>query len=285
MTYSDLKQLFLNRLSALYSPNEAESILFFYLYYRLEMEKYQWTLRREEQLSEVCMQTITADLDRLASGFPVQYLVGKCEFFNCELSLNGKVLIPRPETEELVVEVVNRFQNRSAQRVLDVGTGSGAIALALKRYLPQAEVWATDFSENALECARENAENLKLDVKFLHHDILNDTIDSLPQDLDILISNPPYIPISEKKNLHRNVKDYEPDSALFVPDSTPLIFYKKIAQVGIELLKPTGVLLFETYHLFQNQMVEMLQSLGYKQVVITKDLQGKSRFVEASMSE
>lgn len=285
MTYSDLKQLFLNRLSALYSPNEAESILFFYLYYRLEMEKYQWTLRREEQLSEVCMQTITADLDRLASGFPVQYLVGKCEFFNCELSLNGKVLIPRPETEELVVEVVNRFQNRSAQRVLDVGTGSGAIALALKRDLPQAEVWATDFSENALECARENAENLKLDVNFLHHDILNDTIDSLPQDLDILISNPPYIPISEKKNLHRNVKDYEPDSALFVPDSTPLIFYKKIAQVGIELLKPTGVLLFETYHLFQNQMVEMLQSLGYKQVVITKDLQGKSRFVEASMSE
>ena len=285
MTYSDLKQLFLNRLSALYSPNEAESILFFYLYYRLEMEKYQWTLRREEQLSEVCMQTITADLDRLASGFPVQYLVGKCEFFNCELSLNGKVLIPRPETEELVVEVVNRFQNRSAQRVLDVGTGSGAIALALKRYLPQAEVWATDFSENALECARENAENLKLDVNFLHHDILNDTIDSLPQDLDILISNPPYIPISEKENLHRNVKDYEPDSALFVPDSTPLIFYKKIAQVGIELLKPTGVLLFETYHLFQNQMIEMLQSLGYKQVVITKDLQGKSRFVEASMSE
>lgn len=285
MTYSDLKQLFLNRLSALYSPNEAESILFFYLYYRLEMEKYQWTLRREEQLSEVCMQTITADLDRLASGFPVQYLVGKCEFFNCELSLNGKVLIPRPETEELVVEVVNRFQNRSAQRVLDVGTGSGAIALALKRYLPQAEVWATDFSENALECARENAENLKLDVNFLHHDILNDTIDSLPQDLDILISNPPYIPISEKENLHRNVKDYEPDSALFVPDSTPLIFYKKIAQVGIKLLKPTGVLLFETYHLFQNQMVEMLQSLGYKQVVITKDLQGKSRFVEASMSE
>lgn len=285
MTYSDLKQLFLNRLSALYSPNEAESILFFYLYYRLEMEKYQWTLRREEQLSEVCMQTITADLDRLASGFPVQYLVGKCEFFNCELSLNGKVLIPRPETEELVVEVVNRFQNRSAQRILDVGTGSGAIALALKRYLSQAEVWATDFSENALECARENAENLKLDVNFLHHDILNDTIDSLPQDLDILISNPPYIPISEKKNLHRNVKDYEPDSALFVPDSTPLIFYKKIAQVGIELLKPTGVLFFETYHLFQNQMVEMLQSLGYKQVVITKDLQGKSRFVEASMSE
>lgn len=285
MTYSDLKQLFLNRLSALYSPNEAESILFFYLYYRLEMEKYQWTLRREEQLSEVCMQAITADLDRLASGFPVQYLVGKCEFFNCELSLNGKVLIPRPETEELVVEVVNRFQNRSAQRVLDVGTGSGAIALALKRYLPQAEVWATDFSENALECARENAENLKLDVNFLHHDILNDTIDSLPQDLDILISNPPYIPISEKENLHRNVKDYEPDSALFVPDSTPLIFYKKIAQVGIELLKPTGVLLFETYHLFQNQMIEMLQSLGYKQVVITKDLQGKSRFVEASMSE
>ena len=285
MTYSDLKQLFLNRLSALYSLNEAESILFFYLYYRLEMEKYQWTLRREEQLSEVCMQTITADLDRLASGFPVQYLVGKCEFFNCELSLNGKVLIPRPETEELVVEVVNRFQNRSAQRVLDVGTGSGAIALALKRYLPQAEVWATDVSENALECARENAENLKLDVNFLHHDILNDTIDSLPQDLDILISNPPYIPISEKENLHRNVKDYEPDSALFVPDSTPLIFYKKIAQVGIELLKPTGVLLFETYHLFQNQMVEMLQSLGYKQVVITKDLQGKSRFVEASMSE
>lgn len=285
MTYSDLKQLFLNRLSALYSPNEAESILFFYLYYRLEMEKYQWTLRREEQLSEVCMQAITADLDRLASGFPVQYLVGKCEFFNCELSLNGKVLIPRPETEELVVEVVNRFQNRSAQRVLDVGTGSGAIALALKRYLPQAEVWATDFSENALECARENAENLKLDVNFLHHDILNDTIDSLPQDLDILISNPPYIPISEKENLHRNVKDYEPDSALFVPDSTSLIFYKKIAQVGIELLKPTGVLLFETYHLFQNQMVEMLQSLGYKQVVITKDLQGKSRFVEASMSE
>ena len=285
MTYSDLKQLFLNRLSALYSPNEAESILFFYLYYRLEMEKYQWTLRREEQLSEVCMQAITADLDRLASGFPVQYLVGKCEFFNCELSLNGKVLIPRPETEELVVEVVNRFQNRSAQRVLDVGTGSGAIALALKRYLPQAEVWATDFSENALECARENAENLKLDVNFLHHDILNDTIDSLPQDLDILISNPPYIPISEKENLHRNVKDYEPDSALFVPDSTPLIFYKRIAQVGIELLRPTGVRLFETYHLFQNQMVEMLQSLGYKQVVITKDLQGKSRFVEASMSE
>lgn len=284
MRFSDLKQLFLNHLSALYSPIEAESILFFYLYYKMGVEKYQWTLRREEQLPEVWLQTITADLERLASGFPVQYLVGKCEFFNCELSLNGKVLIPRPETEELVVKVVERFQNRPALRVLDVGTGSGAIALALKRNLPQAEVWATDFSENALDCACKNAENLNLKVEFLCHDILNDTVEFLPQNLDILISNPPYIPISEKENLHRNVKDYEPDSALFVPDSAPLIFYKRIAQVGVELLKPTGALFFETYHLFQNQMVEMLQSLGYKNVLVTKDLQSKSRFVEAFLS-
>lgn len=284
MTFFTLKQLFLDRLSPIYSPNEAESIFFFYLYYRFEMERYQWTMKRDELLPETCEQKVKEDLERLATGFPVQYLVGKCEFCGCELLLNGKVLIPRPETEEMVAEVVNRFRNASALRVLDVGTGSGAIALALKHHLPQAEVWATDISADALDCARKNAENLGVSVHLLQHDILSTSLSELPSQIDILISNPPYIPISEKENLHINVKDFEPETALFVPDSEPLLFYERIAEVGVQLLKPSGVLCFETYHQFHNQMVAMLETLGYKQVVVVRDLQGKERFVFASQN-
>jgi release factor glutamine methyltransferase len=220
---------------------------------------------------------------RINRGEPVQYVTGRAEFYKRKFLVNPDVLIPRPETEELVAEVldtVGRREDRKSMTIVDVGTGSGCVPITLALHIPDSEVYGTDISAAALEVAKKNADQFQAQVQFLRHDILQEKLPFLS--IDVLISNPPYISISEKENMKRNVTAFEPHLALFVPDENPLVFYKKISEQGRDLLSPDGLLIFEINERFGHKVSQLLRDLGYGGVKILKDLSGKERIVKAS---
>jgi release factor glutamine methyltransferase len=200
-----------------------------------------------------------------------------------KLRVNEHVLIPRPETEELVAAVLNdlKFSSLKAPVVLDICTGSGCIALAIKRELSKSNVVAIELSSKALLLAKENADEQKLPVSFIQMDALNITLNIQP---DIVVSNPPYIPESEKELLNKRVKDFEPAMALFVPNENPLIFYKSIAQWSIKNLNPGGKLFLEIHETFSEEIYTLLSHTGFDRVDRRKDLQGKFRMFRAIKS-
>ncbi len=212
----------------------------------------------------------------LAAGRPVQYIVGSAEFCGLDLALREGVLIPRPETGELVRWILS--EKSSAKSLLDIGTGSGAIALALKAGLPGASVTAVDISPEALAIARENARRNKLQVEFLELNILSDFPTGT---YDVIVSNPPYVTHSEKVLMAPNVLQYEPHQALFVEDDDPLIFYRAIAQKARQALVPGGSLYFEINEQFGPETAQLLKSLDYREVEVRKDLFEKPRMVRA----
>lgn len=215
---------------------------------------------------------------RLEGGEPLQYVLGEAYFYGMDLKVTPAVLIPRPETEELVDMIVDA-NKRDDLRVLDVGTGSGAIAIALSRNLLFARVTALDISEAALDVARANAAALHADIRFVHEDIFR--YEPAPDSFDIVVSNPPYIAESEKKYMQRNVLEHEPPGALFVPDENPLVYYSRIAAVAGRGLVPGGKLYFEINPLFASQLKAMLEADGYVDVEITEDSSRKKRFAYA----
>lgn len=217
-------------------------------------------------------------IDRINTSEPVQYILGKADFFGREFLVNTSVLIPRPETELLVEEVLTHASNTSG-KILDIGTGSGCIAVTLSRELPKADVYAFDISEEALQTARSNAARLNANVTFQQVDILKDEI--MLRDLDCIVSNPPYVAVSERDSMHDNVLNYEPHLALFVPDNDPLIFYKVIATKGKEALKSGGRLVVEINERFGKEVCAVFAGAGFSNVRIIKDLQNKDRIVSA----
>jgi len=301
---SSLKTLFHNQLAPLYEEKEIEVIFFIYLEEKCNVKKYQYSLN---PAYEVAFDLL--DLEMLANGCPIQYVTGKTTFYNVKLSVNQTVLIPRQETEELVSMILEKEKSRRAEKqksrraekqksrsgvnsygltdlrsygltkILEIGTGSGAIAIALAKNIENATVWATDISEDALETARQNAIANHVDIHFLHHDILKDEVVLLPDDVDIIVSNPPYIPNNERATLHKNVTDYEPHSALFVPDNQPLLFYSAIAGIAKKILRSGGVLYFETYEKFHLELSVLLAENDFKEIELWNDISGKPRFV------
>jgi len=275
--FSALRILFHSQLSPLYPAREIDAIFFTYIDDKYNINKYQFFLDTEQ----ICFEARKAmrDLKKLAKGCPIQYILGKTIFYNIELKVNPSVLIPRPETEELVEAILNsHWLKPMVSRILDLCTGSGAIAVALAKNIKNAAVWATDISEKALQIAQENATLNNVDVTFLHHDILKDGVANLPDNLDVIVSNPPYIPQSESVNMHKNVVDFEPQKALFVPDESPLIFYNAIANFAKKNLRAGGVLYFETYEKFHFELSEMLTYLDFKEIILWNDINGKPRF-------
>jgi len=236
-------------------------------------------LNREYDLGDFMRGRFRDVLTRLEHGEPLQYILGHARFYGSEYEVDRHTLIPRPETEELVDMIVSRAGNRPDLRVLDLGTGTGCIAIALARNLRFAQVEAVDISAGALEVARRNAARLKARVVLLMKDMLTFT----PQSdcYDIIVSNPPYICESERKDMERRVLDHEPAAALFVPDADPLRFYKAIARISVEALKPGGKLYLEINTLHAQALVDMLCRAGLADVQLHLDIHGKKRFATA----
>jgi release factor glutamine methyltransferase len=231
---------------------------------------------------QVIIRKTIADLRRY---LPVQYILGEAEFFGMCFTVNESVLIPRPETEELVELIVNhRFESRSSKlSIFDIGTGSGCIAVSLAKNIPSATVYATDISGKALSIARQNAVSNCAGVNFVLHDIMEDLPEYLPRQFNIIVSNPPYITPSEKQSMHRNVLDYEPAQALFTPHEEPLLFYRRIAELGTVHLSESGRLFFELNPLYAKETKKMTEAMHYKNVILHKDISGKFRFLEATV--
>lgn len=219
---------------------------------------------------------------RLAAGRPVQYELGEAEFCGLSFKVREGVLIPRPETEELVEWVAS--EHPTARRLLDVGTGSGCIAIALKRRLPRAEVAAADIADEALAVAAENSRRLEAPIELRRADALGNLAECFAGEFDVIVSNPPYVPRSDAAAMHPNVRDYEPPGALFVPDDDPLLFYRAIARQARRMLAPDGGLYFEIYERAGEAMRRMLLEEGYAEVRIRRDLFGRERMASARLA-
>lgn len=219
-------------------------------------------------------------ITRLRANEPLQYILGNCYFCGLDFHVEPGVLIPRPETAELVEWIISdRKSSDSPIRILDIGTGSGCISISLAKNLPQSEVHAWDISEDAIRIASGNAARLDANVRFRQTDVLG----QVPTDtmMNVIVSNPPYITEAERIDMDANVTDWEPDTALFVPDNTPLLFYERIADIGKQILTPDGTLYFEINQRFGTETVEMLRQKGYRNVELRKDLSGNDRMIKA----
>jgi release factor glutamine methyltransferase len=226
-------------------------------------------------------------LCRLENFEPLQYVLGHAEFDGLTLEVTPEVLIPRPETAELVAWIAGDVQagaqeapQTEAPRILDIGTGSGCIPIALKHRLPRAILTAWDISEGALQVARRNASALHAEVQFERCDVLQ-AEDAGGRTFDVVVSNPPYICQKERAQMHRNVLDWEPSLALFVPDDDALRFYRRIARLGRTVLAPGGALYFEINRAYGGDTVEMLRGLGYRDITLKKDMEGNDRMIKA----
>ena len=221
------------------------------------------------------------DIDRIITQLrewrPVQYIIGVASFDDMDLEVGEGVLIPRPETEELVEWIASEAQQSA--KIVDVCTGSGCIAIALRRRLSNSRVWGIDISKEALNIARRNAQKFAPSVEFIEGDALGDFSQLVDGKVDVVVSNPPYIPISHKELMRPNVTEHEPSIALFVDDNDPLLFYRSIARRARTMLRKGGKLYFEIYENFADEMRVMLSSEGYSNIVVREDFRGKQRMV------
>ncbi len=232
--------------------------------------------------TEVEVETLEQILKELSEARPMHYILGEAEFCSLNFMVREGVLIPRSETEELVGLVVKQCSGE--ERILDVGTGSGAIAISVAKSLPKSEVTAIDISHEALSIARTNGERLGAEVDFREGDALQGIENYVEGKFDVVVSNPPYIPASEEVAMRDNVTKYEPHLALFVDDCDPLIFYRAIAQSSLKLLRGSGRLYFEVHETLAGEVAQLLQEMGYCEVNIVKDINDKERIVWAQRS-
>lgn len=266
-------------LSPLYSKGEIQNIIRIIFENLKNYSQVDIIMNRDEILSDFIKQKIDVILKRLLNREPIQYIFSEAYFQGMTLKVSPDTLIPRPETEELV-DIIIKENNHSDLRILDIGTGSGAIAIALARALRFPVVDAIDISSEAIDIAKENAISLKVKINFMIKDILS--IENPPENIyDIIVSNPPYITNEEKTSMEVNVLDYEPHSALFVPDNEPLLFYTAISSYAKQALKPGGRIYFEINNKFSKETANLLSDCGFSSVNITKDMYGLDRFVSA----
>ncbi len=268
---------FQEKLENLYSTSEIKHLTNLALEFVLNLSRTDLLLAQDQAVSESELLRFREIVNELQKGKPIQYILGEAEFCGLNIQVNEHVLIPRPETEELVERI--RKEVELADNILDVGTGSGCIPLALKSYFPDAKVSGVDVSELALEVARKNSETLGLDVLFLKEDILNPKME-FEQTFDLIVSNPPYVLESDKKEMEQNVLEYEPHLALFVEDSDPLLFYRTILSFSEKNLKNGGRLYFEIHEEYAIQIKQLFLESGFSSAEIHQDFYGKERIVK-----
>lgn len=279
MTIKDLYRSFLVQLQKIYCLSEATAITDWVFEKMASLKRSDILKNPEKQIPAAVERLVKESLQQLLLHKPVQYILGEAWFYNMKLKVNEHVLIPRPETEELVEQLIkDRKSKITDPAILDIGTGSGCIPIAIKKNLPASKVTSIDISEHALAVAKENAALHNAHINFIRIDFLDEsTWASLPV-FDIIISNPPYIPINEKEKLAKNVTDFEPHLALFVPDNSPLIFYEKIAAFGREHLLPGGKIYVETHEDHAKETAALFMK-HYEPVMIKKDMYGKERMI------
>lgn len=282
-TISQVFQHIHSELAILYHPREAESIAHILFREFLGYTRTEIILRKDEKINAPVQKKLNSTLEQLLKGIPIQQIIGYLSFAGIKVKVNKDVLIPRPETEELVYWVAEEAKMYKNPFVLDIGTGSGCIAIALSKMIEDANIVGVDISQQALETAQINLIANNAVVDLVNLDITKPDTWKKLSEYDIIVSNPPYVPESEKSLMHENVLNHEPHIALFVKDENPIIFYEFIADFGLKKLSVNGLLFFEVHHLYADDVVEMLEKRNYKNVQLRKDIHNKKRFVRASI--
>jgi release factor glutamine methyltransferase len=280
MKIKEYRTQFIQELTSMYGEGEAESFFYLILEEKQQLKRIDLALQPDLVFSEEEIKVWNSILEQLKLEIPIQYLLGKTSFYGLDFEVNENVLIPRPETEELVDWIISNNQTiskSSGLKILDIGTGSGCIAISLAKNIPNAQVFAIDVSEKALATAKRNAILNDVNVTFIEQNIL-ETLD-LKQEFDIIVSNPPYVRNLEKEEIKKNVLDNEPHLALFVEDHDALIFYRKIAELAQKNLSNSGQLYFEINQYLGKEMVELLEKMDFKNIELRKDIYGNDRMM------
>jgi release factor glutamine methyltransferase len=292
-TIKDVFSAFKQSLATVYDASEIEALTLMIISEISGISKAMIKAFPENLITPIQAEKLNNILTRLQTGEPIQYILGHTEFYGLNFKVNPSVLIPRPETEELVEWAilsvgsgqwaVSNSDKQFAGSILDIGTGSGCIAISLKKNLPAAQVSAIDISTDALQTAKQNAGLNEVEVNFIHQDILNIKSEIEIPKSEIIISNPPYVTLHDKAQMHTNVTDFEPHTALFVPEKDPLIFYKAIADFALKNLIPNGLLFFEINENLGKETVEMLESKGFKDIELKQDMSGRDRMIRTRL--
>ena len=290
MNIKKFRDYFNKTLKKLYPTSEIDTFLFLLLEEYLNFKRIDIVLKSNFEISPEDLILLRSSTKLLEQEIPIQYILGKTEFYGFPFILNEHVLIPRPETEELISSILENVlktrsfhtnANEKQLKILDIGTGSGCIPISLKKSLPFAEITAIDVSNEALTIAKKNAVLNKVDINLTQQDILNTT--SLNQLYDVIVSNPPYVRESEKKEIKNNVLNNEPHMALFVEDNNPLVFYNKISELAKNHLTKNGTLFFEINQYLGKETVELIKLKGFNKIQLKKDVFGRDRIIIASL--
>ena len=279
MQLLQFKNHFFSELSNIYPTTEIQSFFKLLIEFKLGLNRIETALQPAFEINTENEVYLQSALQELKNHIPIQYIIGKTEFYGLTFRVTNDVLIPRPETEELVNWIVQENDQSKKLKILDIGTGSGCIAISLAKLLPNSEVTAIDISSEALKIAKENALLNNVTIHFLEKNILETT--ELPHNFDIIVSNPPYVRELEKEQMHPNVLRNEPHLALFVKDNNPLLFYDKIADLAKSNLTTNGTLYFEINQYLGSEMKELLQHKGFTTVELRKDLYDVDRMLKA----
>ena len=285
MKIKQYRTYFIQELAPFYDAYEAESFFYLILEDGHKLRQIDLALNHELVFEEADIEKWKILLAELKKEVPIQYLLGKTNFYGLDFEVNEHVLIPRPETEELVEWVItedSKIEKLKKLKILDIGTGSGCIAISLAKNIPNAEVFAIDVSAEALTIAKKNAKNNNVEITFLLQSILE--TDDLKQDFDIIVSNPPYVRNLEKQEIKKNVLDYEPHLALFVQDNDALIFYRKIAQLAQKNLVENGQLYFEINQYLGAEMTDLLEKMHFKNIELRNDIYDNDRMMRGLKS-
>ncbi|KFB02160.1 glutamine methyltransferase [Mangrovimonas yunxiaonensis] len=288
MMLRDIQGIYHKELDAIYGPDEVDSFFYWLIEHYFKFNRLTIALDPQLVLTKTEEQPLFEALSRLKNQEPIQHIIGETEFLGLPFKVNRHTLIPRPETEELVQWIINCHSERSEAsqlKILDIGTGTGCIAISLAKQLPKAQVFALDVSEEALKIAQQNAALNNVEVTFLKANVLNKaeclSVLEAASKFDIIVSNPPYVRQLEKKEMKKNVLDYEPDLALFVADDNPLVFYRAITQLAVDMLQPNGQLFFEINQYLGAEMQQMVKTYPFKHIALRQDMFGKDRMLKA----
>lgn len=284
MRLKDIQNLFHKELDVIYGKEEVDSFFYLLTDEFLGMQRLAFSLQPEFVITKEEEQPLFEALSKLKLEQPIQYILGATEFFGLPFKVNQHTLIPRPETEELVDWVISQnSSNDKPINILDIGTGSGCIAISIAKNIPNAVVFALDVSEEALKVAKENAKLNSVDVKFVKLNILNESdwnIEFENLKFDVIVSNPPYVRNLEKVEMKNNVLLNEPSLALFVEDDDPLLFYRTITEFAIKYLKNQGQLFFEINQYLGNEMIDLLNTYHFKNIELRRDINGNDRMLK-----